>query len=59
MSKGKKKVIEVDDDELDFLPSLLTDPAFDPAGAKSIDCYQGWRTKSGARDRGAERDPGN
>ncbi|XP_052288704.1 uncharacterized protein LOC107174483 [Citrus sinensis] len=30
MSKGKKKVIEVDDDELDFLPSLLTDPAFDP-----------------------------
>ncbi|XP_024043379.1 uncharacterized protein LOC112100034 [Citrus clementina] len=30
MSKGKEKVIEVDDDELDFLPSLLTDPAFDP-----------------------------
>ncbi|GAY51663.1 hypothetical protein CUMW_135930 [Citrus unshiu] len=30
MSKGKKKVIEVDNDELDFLPSLLTDPAFDP-----------------------------
>ncbi|XP_052295859.1 uncharacterized protein LOC127901871 [Citrus sinensis] len=30
MSKGKGKVIEVDDDELDFLPSLLTDPAFDP-----------------------------
>ncbi|KAL9413750.1 hypothetical protein AB3S75_042273 [Citrus x aurantiifolia] len=29
MSKGKEKVIEVDDDELDFLPSLLTDPAFD------------------------------
>ncbi|GAY34724.1 hypothetical protein CUMW_277080 [Citrus unshiu] len=30
MSKGKEKVIVVDDDELDFLPSLLTDPAFDP-----------------------------
>ncbi|XP_024046703.1 uncharacterized protein LOC112101041 [Citrus clementina] len=30
MSKGKEKVIEVDDDKLDFLPSLLTDPAFDP-----------------------------
>ncbi|XP_052291945.1 uncharacterized protein LOC127900770 [Citrus sinensis] len=30
MSKGKEKVIEVDNDELDFLPSLLTDPAFDP-----------------------------
>ncbi|XP_024043023.1 uncharacterized protein LOC112099783 [Citrus clementina] len=30
MSKGKEKVIEVDDDELDFLPSLLADPAFDP-----------------------------
>ncbi|XP_024047971.1 uncharacterized protein LOC112101545 [Citrus clementina] len=30
MSKGKKKVIEVDDDELDFLPSLLADPTFDP-----------------------------
>ena len=30
MSKGKEKVIEVDDDELDFLPRLLTDPAFDP-----------------------------
>ncbi|XP_024042891.1 uncharacterized protein LOC112099689 [Citrus clementina] len=30
MSKGKEKVIEVDDDELDFLPSLLTDPDFDP-----------------------------
>ncbi|XP_024041923.1 uncharacterized protein LOC112099054 [Citrus clementina] len=29
MSKGKEKVIEVDDDELDFLPSLLADPAFD------------------------------
>ncbi|KAL9425706.1 hypothetical protein AB3S75_032631 [Citrus x aurantiifolia] len=29
MSKGKEKVIKVDDDELDFLPSLLTDPAFD------------------------------
>ena len=30
MSKGKEKVVVVDDDELDFLPSLLTDPAFDP-----------------------------
>ncbi|XP_052300300.1 uncharacterized protein LOC127903721 [Citrus sinensis] len=30
MSKGKEKVLEVDDDELNFLPSLLTDPAFDP-----------------------------
>ncbi|XP_024045794.1 uncharacterized protein LOC112100729 [Citrus clementina] len=30
MSKGKEKVIEVDDDELDFIPSLLADPAFDP-----------------------------
>ena len=30
MSKGKEKVIEIDDDELDSLPSLLTDPAFDP-----------------------------
>ncbi|XP_052290940.1 uncharacterized protein LOC127900338 [Citrus sinensis] len=30
MSKGKEKVIEVDDDELDFPPSLLADPAFDP-----------------------------
>ncbi|KDO40712.1 hypothetical protein CISIN_1g048555mg [Citrus sinensis] len=30
MSKGKEKVIEVNDDELDFLPSLLVDPAFDP-----------------------------
>ena len=29
MSKGKEKVIEIDDDELDFLPSLLADPAFD------------------------------
>ena len=29
MSKGKEKVLEVEDDELDFLPSLLTDPAFD------------------------------
>ncbi|XP_024043175.1 uncharacterized protein LOC112099892 [Citrus clementina] len=29
MSKGKEKVIEVDDNELDFLPSLLTDPVFD------------------------------
>ncbi|KAL9426488.1 hypothetical protein AB3S75_033301 [Citrus x aurantiifolia] len=30
MSKGKDKIIEIDDDELDFLPSLLADPAFDP-----------------------------
>ena len=30
MSKGKEKVVEIDDDELGFLPSLLTDPAFDP-----------------------------
>ena len=30
MSKGKEKVIEIDDDELGFLPSLLTGPAFDP-----------------------------
>ncbi|GAY66436.1 hypothetical protein CUMW_248740 [Citrus unshiu] len=30
MSTGKEKIVEVDDDELDFLPSLLTDPAFDP-----------------------------
>ena len=30
MSKGKEKVIDVDDDELDFLLSLLTDLAFDP-----------------------------
>ncbi|XP_052300142.1 uncharacterized protein LOC127903695 [Citrus sinensis] len=30
MSKGKEKIIEVDDDELDFLPSLLADAAFDP-----------------------------
>ena len=30
MSKGKKKVIEVDDDKLDFLLGLLTDHAFDP-----------------------------
>ena len=29
MSKGKEKVIEIDDDELDFLPSLLADSAFD------------------------------
>ncbi|XP_015384306.1 uncharacterized protein LOC107176391 [Citrus sinensis] len=29
MSKGKEKVVEIDDDELDFLPSLLADPAFD------------------------------
>ncbi|KAH9782741.1 MDIS1-interacting receptor like kinase 2 [Citrus sinensis] len=28
--KSKEKVIEIHDDELDFLPSLLTDPAFDP-----------------------------
>ena len=30
MSKDKEKVIEVDDDELDFLPGLLAEPAFDP-----------------------------
>ena len=30
MSKGKEKVIEIDDDELDFLPSLLADFVFDP-----------------------------
>ena len=30
MSKGKEKVVEIDDDELGFLPSLLIDPAFDP-----------------------------
>ena len=30
MSKGKEKVVEIDDDELGFLPSLLTDSAFDP-----------------------------
>ena len=30
MSKGKEKIIEVDDDELDVLPSLLVDAAFDP-----------------------------
>ncbi|KAL9448162.1 hypothetical protein AB3S75_015602 [Citrus x aurantiifolia] len=30
MSKGKEKIVEIDDDELGFLPSLLTDPAFDP-----------------------------
>ncbi|KAL9413700.1 hypothetical protein AB3S75_042233 [Citrus x aurantiifolia] len=30
MSKGKEKVVEIDDDELGFLPSLLNDPAFDP-----------------------------
>ncbi|XP_024043294.1 uncharacterized protein LOC112099975 [Citrus clementina] len=30
MSKGKEKVVEIDDDELSFLPGLLTDPAFDP-----------------------------
>ena len=30
MSKGKEKVIKIDDDELDFLPSLLADSAFDP-----------------------------
>ena len=29
MSKGKEKVIKVDNDELDFLPGLLADPAFD------------------------------
>ena len=30
MSKGKEKVIEIDDTELDFLPNLLADSAFDP-----------------------------
>ncbi|KAL9450596.1 hypothetical protein AB3S75_012346 [Citrus x aurantiifolia] len=30
MPKGKEKVIEVDDDELDFLLGLLADPTFDP-----------------------------
>ena len=30
MSKGKEKVVEIDDDELGFLPSLLADSAFDP-----------------------------
>ena len=30
MSKGKEKVTEVGDDELDFLSGLLTNPAFDP-----------------------------
>ena len=30
MSKGKEKVIEIDDDKLNFLPSLLDHPAFDP-----------------------------
>ena len=30
MSKGKEKVIEIDDDELDFLSSLLAGPTFDP-----------------------------
>ena len=30
MSKGKEKVVEIDDDELGFLPSLVTDPVFDP-----------------------------
>ncbi|KAL9450689.1 hypothetical protein AB3S75_012424 [Citrus x aurantiifolia] len=30
MSKGKEKVVEVDDDELDFLPTLLADLTFDP-----------------------------
>ncbi|XP_024043315.1 uncharacterized protein LOC112099990 [Citrus clementina] len=30
MSKGKEKVVEIDDDELSFLPGLLTNPAFDP-----------------------------
>ncbi|KAH9671685.1 Cactin [Citrus sinensis] len=28
--QGKEKIVEIDDDELGFLPSLLTDPAFDP-----------------------------
>ena len=30
MSKGKEKIFEIDDDELDFLPSLFADPIFDP-----------------------------
>ena len=30
MSKGKEKEIKIDDDELDFLPGLLTEPIFDP-----------------------------
>lgn len=30
MSKGKEKVIEIDDDELDFLVDLLMKPIFDP-----------------------------
>ncbi|XP_024042710.1 uncharacterized protein LOC127901421 [Citrus sinensis] len=30
MSKGKEKVVEIGDDELGFLPSLLADSAFDP-----------------------------
>ncbi|XP_024043107.1 uncharacterized protein LOC112099840 [Citrus clementina] len=30
MSKGNEKVIEIEDDELGFLPSLLAGPAFDP-----------------------------
>ncbi|KAL9436512.1 hypothetical protein AB3S75_022543 [Citrus x aurantiifolia] len=30
MSKGKEKIIEVNDNKLDFLPGLLADPAFDP-----------------------------
>ncbi|KAL9415919.1 hypothetical protein AB3S75_039170 [Citrus x aurantiifolia] len=30
MSKGKEKVVEIDDDEIGFLPNLLADPAFDP-----------------------------
>ncbi|KAL9444142.1 hypothetical protein AB3S75_017341 [Citrus x aurantiifolia] len=39
MSKGKEKVIEIDDDELDFIPGLLADPAFDPGiPLKSIRC---------------------
>ena len=30
VSKEKKKVIEIDNDEFDFLPSLLTKSIFDP-----------------------------
>ena len=30
MSKGKEKVVEIGDDELGFLPSLLADSSFDP-----------------------------
>ena len=29
MSKGKEKVVEIDDEKIGFLPNLLTDPTFD------------------------------